>query len=102
MKGLDGELTTWKAIVDKAIADGFSEVQSQRKGATSKFFLVNPTTNLWMAVQRKDGSLDYAELALADRAAALQQAAPVPDTAHTAEPEMAQGEVEPARERQRA
>ena len=62
---------TWKELIDKRIAEGFTEMTAFRQGAIMKNYLKNPATGHMMPVQRKDGSLPYAQLAVADRAAAV-------------------------------
>lgn len=65
----DGSVLNGAEFVDKAISDGFSEIRSERKGASSIYLLVNPTRGLARKLKAKDGTLAYARSVL-DRLAA--------------------------------
>ncbi|MFM0616143.1 hypothetical protein PQR37_18940 [Paraburkholderia nemoris] len=60
----DGSVLNGAEFVDKAISDGFSEIRSERKGASSVYLLVNPTRGLARKLKAKDGTLAYARCVL--------------------------------------
>lgn len=74
VKETDGSISNWKDVIDRKIASGFTEMFAQAKGAVRKHFLMNPETRAGIPVQRKNGSLMYAQLAVAEYAAARPSA----------------------------
>ncbi|PCE30299.1 hypothetical protein [Burkholderia ubonensis] len=65
----DNVVITGVEHVDQAIADGFSELRSYRKGAAKRYALARPGSNEGRELYAKDGTLDYARTRLAPLAA---------------------------------
>ncbi|WP_240154475.1 MULTISPECIES: hypothetical protein [unclassified Burkholderia] len=55
--------------VDRAIAEGYSEIRCFRRGAATRYALAKPRSTEARRLQRKDGTLDYARSRLAPLAA---------------------------------
>ncbi|MFL9995285.1 hypothetical protein PQR34_32190 [Paraburkholderia sediminicola] len=66
----DGSVLNGAEFVDQAIADGFSEIRSERKGASRVYLLVNPARGLARKLKATDGTLAYARAVLDVRLAA--------------------------------
>ncbi|MGQ7932161.1 hypothetical protein [Paraburkholderia sp. D1E] len=60
----DGSVLNGAEFVDQAISDGFSEIRSERKGASRIYLLVNPARGLARKLKAKDGTLAYARAVL--------------------------------------
>ncbi|MBN3785661.1 hypothetical protein G3N94_01950 [Burkholderia sp. Ac-20353] len=65
----DRSIITGVQHVDRAVADGFSEIRSYRHGASTRYAIVNPTSREARNLRANDGTLQYARSLLEPLAA---------------------------------
>ncbi|MGU7775665.1 hypothetical protein ACV229_36620 [Burkholderia sp. MR1-5-21] len=65
----DRSIITGVQHVDRALADGFSEIRSYRRGASTRYAMVNPTSREARNLRANDGTLQYARSLLEPLAA---------------------------------
>jgi len=58
----NGEVISGAEYVDRCVADGYTVISTSKKGAALQYWLSNPQTNCSRSVQKKDGTLEYAQL----------------------------------------
>ena len=70
----DGSEMTFKALIDRLIATGYSEIREIKKGAVAIPHLVNPNDRRAVRLSKRNPSLAYGRLALAAAKAAAEVA----------------------------
>lgn len=71
-----GGVLNGREFVDQAIREGFTEISTTRAGKSKslKYWLTNPSTGRSYPILKKNGTVDYAEIAVARIAAAPEAA----------------------------
>lgn len=70
-----GHVVNGKEFVDQAVSDGYTEITTTKRGNSQQFWLTNPATNRSFGLLKKNGTVDYAEIAIARAKAVATQAA---------------------------
>lgn len=65
-----GGVVNGKEFIDQAIGNGFTEITTTKRGNSQQFWLTNPSTQRSYALLKKNGTVDYAEIAIAHAKAA--------------------------------
>lgn len=57
-----GEVIDGAVFLERKVSEGYIEIREHRRGATKRYTLANPTTNLGYRIAAKNGTVDYARV----------------------------------------